>query len=326
MKKAFSKSLSWLLSVVMIFGIFVVGDLTEVNATGSITTQDIQRVLDKYGYTTGSYWTMWDYPNYGGSDCGATVQTINSELYASSNPATSSSSNVQSWKSYNFNNSWQCHGFALYVMSKVTGNTVSSAGGTNWTKITSKPSYLQIGDIIRTSQHTAVVLTADNGRYTFAECWGSSKNKISIGKGFNYYYYTLDSITSNDTFQYVLRYNGGIHIHSYEYVYYLKDHPHCKCYRCSCGDVTVHWDESTPLDTCEACLSDYKATLNLDKSSYEVGNPVTISWNKVDNATHYNLWIYKITDGNEPALVSRDDMIKDTTFTYYNLPVGKYYT
>ena len=47
MKKAFSKSLSWLLSVVMIFGIFVVGDLTEVNATGSITTQDIQRVLDK---------------------------------------------------------------------------------------------------------------------------------------------------------------------------------------------------------------------------------------------------------------------------------------
>ena len=209
MKKAFSKSLSWLLSVVMIFGIFVVGDLTEVNATGSITTQDIQRVLDKYGYTTGSYWTMWDYPNYGGSDCGATVQTINSELYASSNPATSSSSNVQSWKSYNFNNAWQCHGFALYVMSKVTGNTVSSAGGTNWTKITSKPSYLQIGDIIRTTQHTAVVLTADNGRYTFAECWGSSQNKISIGKGFNYYYYTLDSITSNDTFQYVLRYGGS---------------------------------------------------------------------------------------------------------------------
>ena len=211
MKKAFSKSLSWLLSVVMIFGIFVVGDLTEVNATGSITTQDIQRVLDKYGYTTGSYWTMWDYPNYGGSDCGATVQTINSELYASSNPATSSSSNVQSWKSYNFNNAWQCHGFALYVMSKVTGNTVSSAGGTNWTKITSKPSYLQVGDIIHTSQHTAVVLTADNGRYTFAECWGSKKygSQISIGKGFNCYYYTLDSIMSNDTFQYVLRYGGG---------------------------------------------------------------------------------------------------------------------
>ena len=207
MKKAFSKSLSWLLSVVMIFGIFVVGDLTEVNATGSITTQDIQRVLDKYGYTTGSYWTMWDYPNSGSSDCGATVQTINSELYASSNPATSSSS--QSWKSYNFNNSWQCHGFALYVMSKVTGNTVSSAGGTNWTKITSKPSYLQVGDIIRTSQHTAVVLTADNGTYTFAECWGGSQNKISIGKGFNYSYYTLDSITSRYSFQYVLRYGGS---------------------------------------------------------------------------------------------------------------------
>ncbi len=44
------------------------------------------------------------------------------------------------------------------------------------------------------------------------------------------------------------------HTHSYNtYVYYWKDHPHYKCYQCSCGDVKENTAEPTYIETCETC-------------------------------------------------------------------------
>ncbi len=117
------------------------------------------------------------------------------------------------------------------------------------------------------------------------------------------------------------------HTHNYnQYVYYWKAHPHFKCYKCSCGDVKENRNETVPLSTCSSCLSDYKAVLKTDKMIYQPGDTVNISWNKIPNATHYNLWLYKMNDDNSVSLISRNDLLTDTEFSFYNLPAGKYYT
>lgn len=115
--------------------------------------------------------------------------------------------------------------------------------------------------------------------------------------------------------------------HSYDtYVYYWDAHPHYKCYQCSCGDVKENRDEKVIFDTCDACLADYKATLTTDRSKFGIGESVTIKWNEIPGATHYNLWLYKRNDDGTSTRVSRDDKIKGTRITYNNLAEGKYYT
>lgn len=173
---------------------------------GKITTAQIQAVLDKYGYKTGMYWTVKETRN--GNDCSAKSQSWTTPLYATKHAASANGS----YKSYNFSWQYECHGFATYVMSNVTGTTVRPTynGGEGWTKIAgeSKIKELKVGDIIRTSGHTAIVLSVDaNGVCTFAEAWGSVGCKINIGK-FNGKYNTLSQLKSAYQVEYVYRYVG----------------------------------------------------------------------------------------------------------------------
>ena len=117
------------------------------------------------------------------------------------------------------------------------------------------------------------------------------------------------------------------HVHNYtEYVYYWKAHPHYKCYKCSCGEIKENRDETVPLDTCEECLADYKATLSIDKTSYNIGETIKVSWNKIPNATHYNLWLYKENPNGEDNVVERNNLITGTSIEYSGLSEGTYYT
>ncbi len=44
------------------------------------------------------------------------------------------------------------------------------------------------------------------------------------------------------------------HTHNYStYVYYEAQHPHYKCYQCSCGEVKANYSETTYVSTCETC-------------------------------------------------------------------------
>ena len=49
------------------------------------------------------------------------------------------------------------------------------------------------------------------------------------------------------------------HTHNYStYVYYWAEHPHYKCYQCSCGDVVANYSEPTTISGCSSCTGDYE--------------------------------------------------------------------
>ncbi|MBE6756243.1 MAG: peptidoglycan-binding protein [Ruminococcaceae bacterium] len=182
----------------------VLSTKSDISSNGKVTTSAIQSILNKYGYADGKYWTLKE-TNNTKSDCSKVKYTRSANLYAGGNKATVSGN----YKSFNYENQWECHGFACYVMAKVTGTDVIPRNGntTNWTKIT-KPTSLKVGDIVRAPGHTAVVLSVDsNGNCTFAECWGSVNSQINIGK-FNNKCTTLSSIKNNYGVEYVYRYTG----------------------------------------------------------------------------------------------------------------------
>lgn len=174
---------------------------------GKITTSQIQAVLDRYGYKTGKYWTVLSSSTYPGYSLCA-KSSSGSNYMATTHPA-GTKSGSKTYMSYNYGNQWQCMGFAHFVMTQVTGSNPKNYSSNKWKKLTSVSS-LKVGDIIRSkSGHSSIVLSVDsNGNCTFAECWGSAKCKLSIGKGFNGSYTTLSSIKSKYGISYIYRYEG----------------------------------------------------------------------------------------------------------------------
>lgn len=166
---------------------------SKTTSSGEITTQKIQTVLNKYGYTDGKFWT---YPSGGCSTSGYFASTRYGRNF-----------------SYNYYGSTECAGFAGFVMGEVTGKSdIMSGNAKGWTKIVGKSnvSSLKVGDIIRAGGHSAIVLTVDgNGKCTFAECWGSYGCEINIGK-FNNSYSTLNEIKNAypNSFSHIWRYTG----------------------------------------------------------------------------------------------------------------------
>lgn len=194
------------------FSVSVTSSANNTNTVpaGKITTAQIQAVLNKYGYKDGRYWTIKETRK--NNDCSAKSKTVSADLYASDHAASANGS----YKSFNYEGQWQCHGFASYVMAKVTGTTVrpTNSVGEGWNKIAGESNIksLQVGDIVRTTQnksyHTAIVLSVDsNGKCTFAEAWGSRGCEINIGK-FNGRYSTLSELKNAYNVEYVFRYNG----------------------------------------------------------------------------------------------------------------------
>ena len=190
---------------------------TTSASNSKITTEMIKAVCDKYGYTSGKYWTMQTATNYSGYSNCAKDNYKDKDCYASTSPQGKSGSNGKKYMSYNYNNTWECCGFASYVMYKVTGKDLNAKGTTataqnGWKvyKTTSAAGCLKVGDIVRYNGHSAIVYTVDaKGNATFVECWGSNDCVIKINSGFNTSggSRTL-SYFNNSKLQYIYRYEG----------------------------------------------------------------------------------------------------------------------
>ncbi len=202
-------------------------------AKGGITTAMIQAVCDKYGYRNGKYWSIYENDGLmatGDSSgsyladrencCSVRSATVAYRLDASDHPV----ENGNYYKSYNYMNQYECHGFACYVMAKVvqrkTGrnhDVVPRMGNRNgWERIPAdKAKNLKVGDIVRiesaTNEHSAVVYSIDQkGKATFLESGGGAACRIRLGKGFNFSEEldTLEKIRSHYTLEYIYRYTG----------------------------------------------------------------------------------------------------------------------
>ena len=176
------------------------GSSTNSSSNSKITTAQIQKVLNNYGYSTGKYWT---YKSGGSSTSSYVATTRQGRQY-----------------SYSYNGV-ECYGFANFVMHKVTGTTVNPNNGNKngWKYIkASDVSELKVGDIVRIGKsnsngHSGVVLTVDSsGKCTFAQCFGGVQNKISIGTSLASSSFgshaTLASMKNSGVLLYVYRYVG----------------------------------------------------------------------------------------------------------------------
>ena len=305
MKKAFSKSLSWLLSVVMIFGLFA------FMPTSSLTVQAL--IGTKSGFNT----------NYTiGGDAGQNVANV---AYAQIGKKAANLGYNTEWCAMFAHDCAELAGQGSAVPNQpwvpsLPGD-LETAGAKKVSAQEARPGDILLIDANYSGdpEHVEIVYKVENG------------NVYSIGGNTGTYDYTTSSVCSprihpSHIFA-IYRPKYSTHTHNYtEYVYYWAAHPHYKCYKCSCGDIKENRNETVVLDTCSDCLTEYKAKLQLDRSCYYEGNPVKISWNKINGATHYNLWIYRIKPDGSSELVSRNDVIKTTEFTYSNLSPGKYYT
>lgn len=169
-------------------------------SSSEITTSDIQRVLNKYGYKTNTYWTY----KSGGS------------------PTSSYMATSRKGRNYSYRyNGVECYGFANFVMHEVTGTTVNPNNGNKygWKYLKAKDvKSLKVGDIVRigssnSNGHTGIVLTINkNGVCTFAQCLGGVNNKISIGTKLASSKFgshnTLKSMKNSGALLYVYRYVG----------------------------------------------------------------------------------------------------------------------
>ena len=303
MKKTFSKSMAWLLSVVMMCGLFV---LLSIPASA---TQSRKENFNK-NYTVVS---------------GNPGQTVANIAYAQVGKTGSDLGYTEDWCADFVSDCAELagqsaavprHGRADYI-----DEYILNAGGWKVSAANAKPGDIAFYDFNgnNSPEHVEIVYSVSGS--TVKTVGGNTGNN-------NLYYATVCSPRSPGSLLYIIRPNYNTqHTHSYtEYIYYWAAHPHYKCYKCSCGDVKENRNETVVLDTCNECLAEYKATLKLDKSSYLVGDSVTVSWNRVNNATHYNLWIYRVKSDGNSELVSRNDIIKDTKYTYSNLSAGRYYT
>lgn len=168
-------------------------------SNSKIKTSDIQSVLNKYGYSTGKYWTY----KSGGSATNSYVAT------------------TRKGRQYSYKyNGVECYGFANFVMHQVTGTSVNPNKGNKngWKYVKAKDvAELKVGDIVRIGKsnsngHSGIVLTVDSkGNCTFAQCFGGVDNKISIGKGL-----ASSSFGTHSTLKSMK--NSGVLLYVYQYV------------------------------------------------------------------------------------------------------------
>ena len=105
----------------------------------------------------------------------------------------------------------------------------------------------------------------DPGGYTTGTHLHICVNKGLTNGGISYFtgdtrpneaFFLTESVSIQQTGNYSWEYTTGTHEHSYDtYVYYWGDHPHYKCYQCSCGDVKENRSEPTFIPSCEYCGS-----------------------------------------------------------------------
>lgn len=186
-------------------------------SSGKITTEQIRAVCNKYGYTSGKYWTMQTNTNYPGYSNCANANYKGKSCVASTIPQGGKDANGKKYMSYNYNNTWECCGFASFIMHEVTGKELNARGSSataqnGWKvyKSTATAGCLKVGDIIRYNGHSAIVYTVDSkGNATFVEVWGGKDCIIKINSGFNTSTGTRTlSYFNNSNLTYIYRYEG----------------------------------------------------------------------------------------------------------------------
>ena len=193
---------------------------------GSITTDMIDAMCQKYHLTPGNYWTIYE-PSSGLASfsgryncCSDQMMTVTDDLVGCGNPVQDNNY----YKSYNYMNQYECHGFACYVMAQVVTHLVGkpmdavprTGNHDGWVKyLPDQITDLRVGDIFRVegggAQHTAVVYRIDqNGRAWFLESGGGNACAIRLGVGFNHCedYDTLEKIRDRYCIEYLYRYVG----------------------------------------------------------------------------------------------------------------------
>ena len=234
MKKTFSRSLSCLLSMAMLFGMFIMCDWCslEVNALNA----------KKDGYSRN--YTLGDDPG----------QNVANVAYAQIG---------KTYYDFNYGNHW-CSYFAHDCFELAGQGTAIPnqpyvpdlpedlrKAGINKINISEvRPGDIVLFDANYTGdpEHIEIVYKVVNGVvYSIGGNTGGSPDSFTDSK-------VSDARHNPGNVYGYYRPNYTGHIHSYtEYVYYWKDHPHYKCYRCSCGDIKENRNEPTYVDTCAEC-------------------------------------------------------------------------
>lgn len=184
-------------------------------SAASISTSAIRDVCNRFGFKSGAYWT-YNYNNVSKNqaslDAAATSgYTASSIPYGSGKYRSKYYAGSDTYYGeYIFKGGRQCYGFVNFIGYQLTGSVPTSS----WTKYSSVAAVenaggLQVGDVIRSSGHSAMVLTVSGSNITTVECWGGSKNKISVGGYFNGSAKTLKEISSRYGFTAVYRYGGS---------------------------------------------------------------------------------------------------------------------
>ncbi len=256
----FKKIIALTLLCIMLIGILPLG-VSAIN-TDQVTVNMTN--LKASAYPDGWYWCGGDpYKSISYSGCGSRYSCLCN----------------------NFNNSYQCHGFALVMAQRVIGSYPSvrlaqyrhgmvSNGWSCYTSVAiGKPALcamgLRPGDIIRASTrsdysdgHTAIVWKVEGSTVYFAECWGHVYSKIKWGS-FNAAYASMEEICSAYTYVALWRNNSvqigtGACPHNYREGYEAV-HPHRKYTSCVYCQDTRYTGEYENLQNCVCCsgIHDY---------------------------------------------------------------------
>ena len=244
---------------------FMLDSTIVVHADNStITRADIDKACEKFGIKTGKYWT-YNYKSIS-DDKNLLDEAAKKGFKASDTPygslyASSYKGNVHKGEYY-YHGYRQCWGFA-----ELLGRTITEGKSpTNkWRKLNSleevaQEGGLQVGDVIQSSTHTAMVVEVKDGEFKVIQCLGSAENKITID-GFSTggkKYTTLESIPK---LKYVARYSNPL--------------PHI------------------PTVTCISASAGSKSDI---KTSVLTKSKITLNWD-ASNAATYRLHITK--DGTE---------------------------
>ena len=78
---------------------------------------------------------------------------------------------------------------------------------------------------------------------------------------------------------------SGPHSHYHDkYVYYQAEHPHYRCYQCSCGDVAANYSTAMYVDTCAQC----KTMDTINSGTYLIKNNSRQEFMNVEYGTDAN--------------------------------------
>ena len=258
------KSLKRIISLITLVACLI--PYTVIPSNAAITTADVTVAMNYYAnnvYQSGRYWDGGNLNiSHAAPQCSYRSCTCNTYQGAS-----------------------QCHGFALYLASLLTGSTPkgSLSSYTNglvsgsWTCYTRSALGmsglmavgLQPGDIVRASNdanysdgHTAVVWKIEGGRVYFAECWGDRHCKLYWG-GFNYYSYSLTAICNKYSYVAIWRNSAIIPSDSItqpalcDHAYVENSdaaHPHAVFMKCTkCNDTYYTGENAVSLE-CLCCM------------------------------------------------------------------------